>query len=1249
MAKSVNFQLCIICQVIGEDNLVEKPSSHEKLLSAIKERAKYGDVKLAELWSVLKDVPFKEIEEKVSWHRKCYQDTTHSGMLKRARERYEREVAGPDESRRKPSNSPQGLLTRSKTAPYDRVVCFFCDGEAKYQQPLHMVSTKSAGSSLEAAVKTSGDPKLLVKLSTALDGQDAHAIDVKYHKNCWAKNVTGVLRKSSITEGHGEETSEIAAKIEFVTMTETALNSGEIMNMAQLQDAFECICRENNVQSKSWNRKSIKELIQREVEGVEFHKPKRVNESERISVKRCRDSAIHLSESLNKTTACEMKTLYDAALILRKAINKSERWIFAGSLDTLSNKHCPEELHCFFRWIIQGPNNTLSDEEKCNEVRKRAMHLAQSTISMCLTERQLKNRKSQAINTTREMPQQLAVSLASHQAIRSKEIVNLLHGFGMAVEYNRLLRVESQIEKTVLQRMEKEDGMYLPPDIVKGRHVFFAIDNVDFAEDTPDGKRTLHGTAMAIYQATDLDDEQPVLRLEESTNCSRTVRELPDSFTALQECPAPSPKPIVPLHPRFGLMEEHEIPIIVSRDEFAWLFSRTFNAGRIENDEDQARVPVWSGYNSLVNKALPVTRVGAPPLVAHPPHEWNTLLTVLMQAQNISTIVVGSERKTVISLDMGLYLPSKKLQMARNDLNHLILRPGELHIVMAMLRTIGAYIDSSGIDMCWIESELYGPSTVKQILDGNHVKRGEKAHMITLQALFALYLDGFLKTLPELRQSLFAPDGTMLHCSCKSALMHILEKLTGESSSEVTRQTSSPNAEVQFKVAIVDGMAEIQSLDKPEWIKTCKHLAEHFNNRLFSKYDENQEIRLIFDRYDVPSSLKSATRTRRQGLEDPVYYRISDSTHIAKVPLKKLLSHTKTKAELTTFLAKKVKERGQVLRRQLVVAWGKECEATHKDMGHLQSDHEEADTKIILHAVDATADGATDLTIHSPDTDVLVLAIRRSSEMCLNTSFVTGRGTSHRSIKLQPIAEALGPEKTAALPAFHAITGADNTGSLSGKGKVSCWKAFLEADDSVLNALAKLGREEEPGTDIKVGIERFVCQLCLPRTDITTVKELRWFLFRKKQAESDKLPPTQAALHQAILRAHFQLLVWNKDTEPNPVLPSPSDYGWVMENAEWVPVMTTLPPAPEAVIELVKCGCSKERCSTNRCQCRRAGLLCTDLCSCSDDSECENQHDDDQYQYDEDESDEDECSDDFSVILIICDIIANWIIKVGFS
>jgi hypothetical protein len=58
---------------------------------------------------------------------------------------------------------------------------------------------------------------------------------------------------------------------------------------------------------------------------------------------------------------------------------------------------------------------------------------------------------------------------------------------------------------------------------------------------------------------------------------------------------------------------------------------------------------------------------------------------------------------------MGLYKPAKQLQMARQDLNNIILRPGKLHIVMAQLRNIGAYIENSGIDLSWTEADLYGP------------------------------------------------------------------------------------------------------------------------------------------------------------------------------------------------------------------------------------------------------------------------------------------------------------------------------------------------------------------------------------------------------------------------------------------------------------------------------------------------------------------------------------------------------------
>ena len=46
--------------------------------------------------------------------------------------------------------------------------------------------------------------------------------------------------------------------------------------------------------------------------------------------------------------------------------------------------------------------------------------------------------------------------------------------------------------------------------------------------------------------------------------------------------------------------------------------------------------------------------------------------------------------------------------------------------------------------MARIEADLYGPSTVSQILEGNHVKRSESAHLVILQSVLTLYLEAFL-------------------------------------------------------------------------------------------------------------------------------------------------------------------------------------------------------------------------------------------------------------------------------------------------------------------------------------------------------------------------------------------------------------------------------------------------------------------------------------------------------------------------
>ena len=79
--------------------------------------------------------------------------------------------------------------------------------------------------------------------------------------------------------------------------------------------------------------------------------------------------------------------------------------------------------------------------------------------------------------------------------------------------------------------------------------------------------------------------------------------------------------------------------------------------------------------------------------------------------------------------------------------------------------------------------------------------------------------------------SLFAPDGTMLHCSAESAL-----KLGGESEQRTTTgpqisANESVNMEPssQMRVAVVDAMTELQSLGKPD---VALHEPELTENKL---------------------------------------------------------------------------------------------------------------------------------------------------------------------------------------------------------------------------------------------------------------------------------------------------------------------------------------------------------------------------------------------------------------------------------
>ena len=268
-------------------------------------------------------------------------------------------------------------------------------------------------------------------------------------------------------------------------------------------------------------------------------------------------------------------------------------------------------------------------------------------------------------------------------------------------------------------------------------------------------------------------------------------------------------------------------------------------------------------------------------------------------------------------------------------------------------------------------------------------------------------------------RSMFALDGTQLLCVNKFSLLKILEDQVtvevGKDFADVVQLDIASsvivNTSKNLKVVVLDEMAEVQSMKKSSSVNTCSDLANEFNRKLeyiLSRYDETH---LVFDTYRE-NSLKSLMRKKRTGKTQPVQFKINDSTYIGNTSMKLLLSHTKTKDELTAYLSEKAVQYAIERNKCLFVSWRETAKCSRAySIDELKSNHEEADTKIILHSIFASRRGATQLHIYSPDTDVFVLALWWSKFFPLDTMFVTGIGQNQRMINLKNITNSLGEKK----------------------------------------------------------------------------------------------------------------------------------------------------------------------------------------------------------------------------------------------
>lgn len=133
---------------------------------------------------------------------------------------------------------------------------------------------------------------------------------------------------------------------------------------------------------------------------------------------------------------------------------------------------------------------------------------------------------------------------------------------------------------------------------------------------------------------------------------------------------------------------------------------------------------------------------------------------------------------------------------------------------------------------------------------------------------------------------------------------------------------------------------------------------------------------------------------------------------------------------------------------------------------------------MLLHAADAASNGFTKITLRTVDTDVVVLAVAAVPKLGLQELWIAfGTGQHLRYIPAHSISRTLGPEKSRALPMFHAYTGCDTVSSFANKGKKTAWETWKvcnEATDAFLSL------EDAPQTiseEISTTLERFTVLL----------------------------------------------------------------------------------------------------------------------------------------------------------------------------
>ncbi|KAK4885392.1 hypothetical protein RN001_001663 [Aquatica leii] len=406
-------------------------------------------------------------------------------------------------------------------------------------------------------------------------------------------------------------------------------------------------------------------------------------------------------------------------------------------------------------------------------------------------------------------------------------------------------------------------------------------------------------------------------------------------------------------------------------------------------------------------------------------------------------------------------------------------------------------------------------------------------------------------------------NGQLATPSNKSALGGIIENFT-------TVESTLPPIKDAKLCLIFDGMAMVQRISKPPKCNTFGELAAIFVNKIFKNQFGAQRVDVVFDNYKEHST-KRITRLKRG--QNNTINKIIENENTPLPQRWNLFIHSVfNKKQLTNFF------------EGFTCVTDYKANFKVKSPELLVSNHEEADTRILLHVLSAKISGYRRCIVDCNDTDVLVLLLHFRKHLTQEVWMKTGKSDSLRYIPVHKI---------------NLADRCDTTSQFTGFGKRTCWKTYLECSDD----LSRVGVEQF-SHEMFVKMQNFVMKLYSKSTDVQSVDTLRGIM--AAATPISRLPPTEDALKQHCLRVYFQTTVWENALEPLPTIPNFEQFGWhCNENSDPIPLLTTLPPFPTQLIALSSCSCKKD-CTNKICKCRTNKMGCIPSCRCITQNSCKN-------------------------------------------